>query len=111
FRANASLWRPESILRAKNIGPVEPLQRDFIDLGLIPALERQISVKLDPLLRGILFSAIDDFYARTRTTPDPDELFRLLFRALAGKVMHDRERPGFTNFSGAPDADALLRAV
>ncbi len=111
FRANASLWGPESVLRLKNVGPVDPAHRDFIDLGLIPELEYRISAKLGPLLGDILFRAIEDFSARTGSDPDPDELFRLLFRALAGKVMHDRDRPGFEAFRGAPDADAVLHAV
>jgi hypothetical protein len=111
FRQNEALWRPESVLRAKNIGPVEPQQRDFIDLGLIPALEQHIRYKLDPLLRSILFGATVEYRERNGADPNPDELFRLLFRAIAGKVMHDRGVRRFDSVGGAPDADAILNAV
>src|SRR5437016_1935175 len=48
FRDHAGEWNPASLLRAKNIGPAGPMQRDFIDIGLIPALEQNILEKLDP---------------------------------------------------------------
>ena len=50
FERYKDIWNPASILRAKNIAPTGQIQLDFIDAGLIPALEENIREKLDPLL-------------------------------------------------------------
>ncbi len=111
FREHSEDWSPAAILRAKNIGPVGPQQKDFIDLGLIPALEENILEKLDPLLRSIFFDALSDYHQRHSVSGRPDWLFRLVFRVLAGKVMTDRRLPGFARFVNTPDPDELLAAV
>lgn len=111
FRDNAEDWKREKLLRAKNIGPVGPRQRDFIDIGLIPALEENILEKLDPFLRSTFFEARQFYQQRHPSATRKDWLFRLVFRALAGKVMTDRRLRGFEGFAKAPDPDALLAAV
>lgn len=111
FSANAPRWRPENILRAKNIAAPGQRSLDFIDLGLIPALEEHIRAKLDPLLRDVLHSATKQYEHKNRRPPNWDELYRLVFRALAGKIMHDRGLPGFDSLSGTPDAEHVLEKV
>ena len=111
FRANADHWRPASVLRAKNISPAGPCQLDFIDLGLIPALEAHVREKLDPLLRGILHEAVVEHKRSLKRAPDSELLFRLVFRSLAGKIMHDRGLEEFRSITGAADADVLLDQV
>src|ERR1017187_1054586 len=57
FRSMKQRWGPAEVLRAKNIGkPVGPTELDWVDLGLIPALEAEISTKLDRLLREALLT-------------------------------------------------------
>jgi len=111
FRAHAEDWKPENMLRAKNIGPTTPRQLDFIDIGLIPALEQNILEKLDPLLRRTFFAALTSYQERHTVSGRPDWLFRLVFRILAGKVMTDRGLTGFDQFIHAPDPNALIDAV
>ena len=43
--------------------------------------------------------------------PSPQSLFQLVFRALTGKIMHDRGVPGFANGTKTPDADTFLERV
>jgi len=104
-------WNPQSVLRAKNIAAPGPRQLDFIDLGLIPALEQHIRDKLGPLLQKIFHAAKNEYKRRLRVAPPWDELCRLVFRVLAGKIMVDRAVHGFRSFSGVPDADDLLASV
>ena len=111
FREHQEDWKPSTILRAKNIGPTGPRQLDFIDIGLIPALEQNILEKLDPLLRSTFFAALSSYQQRHYINGRPDWLFRLVFRVLAGKVMTDRGLKGFERFASGPDPDALLAAV
>ena len=104
-------WSPDAMLRAKNVGPSGPRQRDFIDLGLVPAIEEQVREKIDPLLSDILNAAQNEYSRRTGKHPSPTNLFQLVFRALAGKIMHDREVPGFSRGRVAPAAGPFLDRV
>jgi len=53
--SNAASWNPEKMIRLKS-GFQEPMpqQLDFIDIGLLPALENQASTKIDSLISRIL---------------------------------------------------------
>jgi len=92
FDAIQTKWSPDAVLRAKNIGQsVGPTEIDWVDLGLIPALENEISQKLDRLLRNALIDGQRAYKGRTGQKPESEELYRLVFRLLAGKVFHDRK--------------------
>src|SRR5205814_763442 len=110
FTAHADEWNPSQVLRLKNLTDPRPLQRDFMDLGLIPALEQHIKHKLDPLLRGVLYGAKTKYYKRHGRQIDDDQLVRLVFRALAGKVMNDRGVLSFSKTT-SPPADELLGLI
>lgn len=105
-------WNPEALLRAKNIGiPMGPRQLDFIDLGLIPALEEEISRKLHELLNESINEAQKIYKKRNGKQPDVRQLFRLVFRLLAGRVLHDRNVDGFRNLSHPIDPSVILAKV
>jgi len=104
-------WKPGRIFRAKNVGAVEAPSTDFIDLGLIPALEQHVRAKLDFLLRSTLHAAQTDFRRRHRRNPDWGLLCRLLFRLVYAKVMCDRGELHESACVGPPDAATLLTAV
>ncbi|MBM3333638.1 SAM-dependent DNA methyltransferase [Candidatus Sumerlaeota bacterium] len=78
---------------------------------MIPALEEHIRENLDSLLREIIYKADNLHQKRTKRKPDFEELVRLVFRALTGKVMHDRGLRGFEFAGGPPDANELLKKV
>lgn len=91
-----SEWSPEQILRAKSISFTRSsLQLDFFDAGLVPAIEDIVQRKLDILLREILASCKSEFEEIYGYEPDYAQLFRLIFRLLAAKLLADREFPGF----------------
>jgi hypothetical protein len=111
FRDHGSRWKPSSVLEAKNVAATSKRQIDFVDVGLIPALEQHVKAKLGALLQSVITDAIALHRSRHGKSPDADELIRLVFRALAGKVMHDRGVAGFENFVVTPDAVPLLQLV
>jgi hypothetical protein len=111
FREHGAWWKPESIFPSKNIGAARPHQLDFIDLGLIPALEVHVRAKLDPLLRSVLDAAARDFAIRYGHNPDEDKLYQLLFRAVYGKVMRDRGELRKDLCINIPSANILLQEV
>lgn len=82
-------WKPDSIHRAKAIGRVETgYQLDFVDVGLVTAIEGEIHTKLDRLLRDALASSRETF-----DSIDDRDLFKGVFRLLAAKILMDRAHP------------------
>jgi hypothetical protein len=91
FARNQVNWHPDAIHRAKSVGTAEGnYQLDFVDLGLLPAIEGEIHIKLDRLLVETL-NLVRNAPGGNRV--DPRALFRLVFRLLAAKVLQDRHHP------------------
>lgn len=109
FTSHRDRWSPDAISQSR----VRPtvLQPDFIDLGLIPALEEQIRDRLGPRLEDILHLATADYLERTGKPPDRATMFRLMFRGIAGKVMRDRNHARFRGFRRDSDPDKLFARV
>ena len=105
----ASEWRPETFLRAKNIGKFRWSQQLDLFAGLLPELEEQIQQKLDPLLRDTLARTKEAHRDATDHEPNESRLFKLVFWLLTAKVFHDRRVIGFASLG--PDPDQLLAAV
>lgn len=88
FDSHQTTWSPDAIHRAKSIGKFDPAyQLDFVDAGLLPAIEGHIHRKLDRLLNDVLVSI------RTGKPGSPDEhrTFQAVFRLLAAKILMDRQ--------------------
>ncbi len=87
FQQRREEWAPDVIHRAKSIGRVDPhYQLDFVDIGLIPAIEGEIHTKLDRLIR----EAISDV-RQVGNSAAMRLLFRGVFRLLAAKILTDRQ--------------------
>lgn len=88
FDTNRDVWAPDAIHRAKSIGKFDSAyQLDFVDAGLLPAIEGQIHHKLDKLLNQALLSI-----PRPKSASlDDHRVFRGIFRLLAAKILLDRE--------------------
>lgn len=105
FERNRADWHPDVIHRAKSIGSVDrAYQRDFVDLGLLPAVEGEIHVKLDQLLIDAMQAAHE---VASDALSDPRQLFRIVFRLLAAKVLQDREH----KYAASWDPDDLLSVL
>ena len=112
FKQRESEWKPQTILRAKNIGtPISPLEIDWIDRGLIPALEKEVSTKLDRLLREALSVGQKAFRKSTGHAVEIEALYRLVFRFVAAKVFHDRRVRGFIHLDPNKNPREVLRSV
>ena len=98
FERNRDSWRPDVIHRAKSIGAIDQShQLDFVDLGLLPAVEGEIHTKLDRLLVDMLAAASD---AGHGSPQDSWQLFPFIFRLLAAKVLRDRRHPDAQGWNG-----------
>jgi len=107
--SRASDWRPQNILRLKNVGSYRWNQQLGLFVGLVPELESQIQKSLDPLLRETLSQVRQSYIDSTGNAPNARQLFQLIFWMLTAKVFFDRQVQGFSKLSG--DADALVASV
>jgi hypothetical protein len=109
FARHAEYWNPRAIHRAKAIDaePSAGRQFDFIDMGLMIAIEGEVHVKLDALLRETLASVVD---VRGRPAMDARLLFQATFRFLAAKILTDRGHESAANWAGG-SVDDVLRGI
>lgn len=108
FKQNRNRWNPDAIHRAKSIGAADRnYQLDFVDLGLLPAIESELHVKLDRLLVDTLTAATD---IQGVNKLDMRHLFRVVFRLLAAKVLQDRRHP-FAQRWNSEDLDSVLENI
>jgi N-6 DNA Methylase len=105
FRANTDKWAPDAIHRAKSLARFDrTYQLDFVDVGLIPAIEGEIHEKLDRLLQ----EAIPPI-PRLRKV-EARELFRGVFRLLAAKILMDRNHPRAAQWN-TDDVSSVLDGI
>ncbi len=99
IESNQSKWKPDSMIRAKSgFAKPEAQQLDFVDIGLLPALEHEASNKIDNLLSEILYRTEAEF-KRNRFQFNASILFNIVFRFLAAKVLKDRDIASDIDFS------------
>ena len=113
FETNQTKWGAADVLRSKGIAfRLGPKQLDFIDLGLIPALEVHIRTKLDRILHEVLQDAVKLLKRSQRNNAEAlRAVYRLVFRFLAGKVLHDRGVAPFRTFDQQTPRSSILDAV
>ena len=112
FENRRSDWSAQDVLRRKGIAfALGPRQLDFIDLGLIPAIEIQIKQKLDRLLREVVADALKLLGKKAHSPEELKGVYRLIFRFLASKILHDRGVNHFRRFSASTPRVQILDAV
>ena len=108
FDRHRKEWRPHAIHRAKAIGAVNrEYQLDFVDVGLMPAVEGEVHLKLDRLLDDALTASSQ---VSCDDRPDTTLLFRVVFWLLAAKILQDRGHP-YAQQWDASDLASVLRAI
>ncbi|MGD9160063.1 MAG: N-6 DNA methylase, partial [Desulfobacteraceae bacterium] len=91
--ANKDIWKPDEMIRAKTgFKKPGPRQIDFIDLGLMPALEKEASTKLDRIIREVLH-AVEQEHLHRKIKFDAHKIFQILFRFLTAKLIQDSNIP------------------
>jgi hypothetical protein len=111
FAANRDSWNPQRIHNAKSFGLLNrSYQLDFVDAGLLPAIEGEVHEKLDRLLNETLAETVRLRVIRPGQQVEDRLIFRTVFRLLAAKVLQDRghELAGVWNPS---DIDTVLKGI
>ncbi len=107
---NQDTWKPQAIIRAKTgFAKPAPQQLDFIDLGLLPALEHEAAKKIDSLLRILLHHVEEEFKKGQLTfgASEASVIFRVVFSLLAAKLLKDRDIAGSANIDFSNPESAL----
>lgn len=108
--AKTGAWNPSAVLRAKSgFSRPEPAQVDFVDLGLLPALDAEAGRKIDQMVMRVLHAAETESQRR-REPIDAHAIFNILFRFLAAKLLKDRDYKTTPEIDFA-DPIRTLRAV
>ena len=103
FQRNAERWRPQAVHRAKSLAQSQVVyQLDFVDLGLIPAIEHEVEDKLDRLLKRVIDQLLEGLDGEWE-----EAAFRTTFRLLAAKILVDREHPDALSWAVAPVGEVL----
>jgi type I restriction-modification system DNA methylase subunit len=103
FLRNAERWLPQAVHRAKSLGQSHPAyQLDFVDLGLLPAIEHEVQDKLDRLLQRVIEQLLNGSDGERE-----EAAFRTTFRLLAAKILIDREHPEAQLWRDAPVSQVL----
>lgn len=103
FQRNAQRWRPQAVHRAKSLGQSQAAyQLDFVDLGLVPAIEHEVEEKLDRLLERVIDQLLKDLGGERE-----EAAFQTTFRLLAAKILLDREHPDASHWAAAPVGKVL----
>ena len=112
FATHREEWAPLAIHRAKSIGQFDrSYQLDFVDLGLLPAIEGEVQVKLGRLLEATLAETLRARHGPTgEAIVDDRSMFRTTFRLLAAKVLNDRGHELASQWS-SDDIDSVLDTI
>jgi hypothetical protein len=107
FVRHRDSWTPQALHRAKALGlPRGPVQFDFIDLGLLPAIEQEVQHKLHRTMAEVL-----DLLLPFQSGGEREKAaFRLTFRLLAAKILIDREHPAAAGWAHE-DVTAVLDGI
>jgi hypothetical protein len=111
FSEHRDLWNPGRIHRAKSFGALDQsYQLDFVDIGLIPAIEGEMHEKLDRILSETFSRAVRLRVARPLDQMNERVLFRTVFRLLAAKVLIDKRHPAALLWN-TTDIDDVLNGI
>lgn len=125
IRKHQTEWAPERIYRAKTEVPIDTTaQLDFVDVGLLPAIEEEARAKLHALISRVVEATSAQFRKVTDGAKMPENvLYPLIFRQVAAKLLRDKkvlngldlnhaaliER--WENFGHSPELDFVDKSV
>lgn len=106
FCEHAKDFNPQTIYRAKTLGRFqEDCQRDFVDLGLMPLIEREAGGKIQRLLVDSMLEVRDALGWKQPDSIQSQWLVKSVFWLLGAKMLHDKNVDNFVrlNFGNVND--------
>jgi len=112
FREHKIDFAPKTIYRAKTLGRFQAnYQRNFVDLGLMPLIEKEAGQTIERLLLDSVAQARDDLgWPKEVSFEQGRWLVKSVFWLLGAKMLHDKEVEGFIrlNFGNVDDVFARV---
>ena len=106
FRKHQKDFEPERILRAKKMGRIDKkYQLEFVDLGLMPFLEKQEGHYLAGLAERIIIALAGSKKAKLENWH-----FQAAFWLIGAKILQDKEVAGFVRLD-IEDIDSVIEKV
>lgn len=88
--------KPENIYAAKLHRPVPSgIQMQFVDVGLMPALERNAGEALNRLVTQAIHSLMIELDGKVRSRADHEGVYKSVFWLLAAKLLKEKAVKGF----------------
>ncbi len=111
FRRHGRQLHPDNIYAAKlHRQNGRGMQMEFVDVGLMPALERRAGEALNRLVTQAIRSLTDDLTTRGKGTPDAEGVYKSVFWLLAAKLLAEKDVKGFRSLD-LRDVKAVFEAV
>ena len=102
---------PVSVYRAKTLGRLPGVkQLAFVDIGLMPLIERSAGEKLGGLVERMIRAVLAELKNEEPNKKRVREVFTAVFRLLAGKILKDKKVRGFASLN-LRDSPNVLAAV
>jgi len=111
FRLHGEQLKPENIYAAKLHRPAPAgVQMEFVDVGLMPALERKAGEALNRLVTQAIRTLMDGLGGKVRTTKDEQGVYKSVFWMLAAKLLSEKGVRGFKSLD-LHDIDQVFKVV
>ena len=113
FHRNKDALDPQAVYRAKNLLQAPTgTQLEFVDIGLMPFLERHVGGQLSGKFTGWIRDSLPDWQgASGKDEASGEVLLRSVFRLLAAKILQDKAVPGFKQLDRSDVAGMLQKVV
>jgi hypothetical protein len=111
FAEHSEQLKPERIHAVKMRRPGgSPSQMWFVDVGLMPALERQAGEALNRLVTQAIRTLTDELRPKIRSRADLEGVYKTAFWLLAAKLLRDKRVRGFATLD-LTDAASVFEVV
>ena len=112
FREHTADFEPKTVYRAKTLGRFEKsYQRSFVDLGLMPLVEKEAGQTIERLLLDCVAEARDSLgWPKDVDLKQGQWLVKSVFWLLGAKMLHDKDVEGFIrlNFGNVDEVFARV---
>jgi hypothetical protein len=96
FRTHSKQLNPENIYAAKLHRPAPVgVPMEFVDIGLLPRLERHAGEQLNRLVTQAIRTLMDDLGGKVRTPKHEEGVYKSIFWMLAAKLLKEKAVPRF----------------
>jgi len=110
FELKKDEFAPEAVYRAKTWGRFKSeYQLSFVDLGLLPLVEAQVGSSLESLIESNVAMLKANLQLADVSPEIGHWLLQTIFWLLSGKILRDKQVPGFTDLDVRNVGDVFTR--